>query len=84
MKKSDIIKALEQFSDEDDILLGDDLTALWQLQPRAICGKRQAYMVYTCVKQPGHDGECWCSCKDVNFIPDTPEEYAALVKLVNS
>jgi hypothetical protein len=36
------------------------------------------------VLKPGHDGKCWCSCKNVDFTPDTPEEHAEIVKEVNS
>jgi hypothetical protein len=84
MKKADIIAALKKFGDDENIILGDDLIHAYQLKPRAICGGQQAFMSYFCVEAPGHKGLCYCSCKNVEFEPETPEEIEAFIKEVNS
>ena len=67
MKKSDIIKMLEPFEDDDNIMF-DDVVGLYD--PKRICGKGQFAMPYTCVLEPGHEGQCWCKCKNIEFTPD--------------
>ena len=85
MKKSDILKALAPFGDDDNIILGEyNMKHACELKPRLVCGGTQAYMPYYCVLDPGHDGPCWCSCKNVDFIPETPEEIESFYKEVNA
>ena len=67
MKKSDIIKMLEPFDNDDEIAF-DGNPFLWQ--PEKICGERDVIMGYVCSLNPGHKGECWCRHKDIEFTPD--------------
>jgi len=67
MTKDQIIKMLEQF-DGDDHISFDGVTRLYN--PEHICGKGQKYMSYLCVLPLNHVGECFCSSKNVEFIPD--------------
>lgn len=73
MKKKNIIEALEKFNNEDEIAFEGGSTPSWgELwgEFRRVCGKGQAYMPYTCILKPGHEGECYCGCKKIEFIPD--------------
>jgi hypothetical protein len=70
MTKGQIIEFLQDFEDDDVLLIGENLTHLYQLNPRKICGGLQHGMAYFCVKEPNHTGLCYCSCKDVEFKPD--------------
>ena len=67
VKKKQIIQALAEFDDEDDLAM-DDLTHFSPFH--RICGKGQYAMPYKCVKNPGHSGECYCACKQIHFKPD--------------
>jgi hypothetical protein len=62
MKKKDLIKALENFEDDDHIVIGDESWS-WVPKIRRICGGRQYYMAYYCILEKGHDGGCYCGCK---------------------
>lgn len=75
MKKKDIVeflKTLDSLSEDEEFTLCEgELKYAWQLGiPELSCGKRQEYMPYYCVRKPNHEGECYCSCKNVDFIPD--------------
>ena len=74
MTKLEIIKSLESFSDNEQIVFADGLSHVYQLEPRSVCGGRQAYMPYYCVLKLGHSGECYCANKDVSFIKESDEE----------
>lgn len=69
MKKSEILKALESFG-EDDELVVNEIFHKWQLNISKICGKRDDTFGYWCCDKPNHEGDCWSSVKDVDFIPD--------------
>jgi hypothetical protein len=69
MKKKDVIAALEPFAGEDELTM-DDNPFLGEFS--RICGKGQYAMIYKCVLEPGHTGECYCGCKGLHFIPDPP------------
>jgi hypothetical protein len=69
MTKKEIIEALGQFNDSDQIAVRGD-PHLYPSDFAGICGKGQEYMIYKCVLPSGHAGECYCGCKDVYFIPD--------------
>ena len=69
MKKKYLIEALEKFNDDDHIIF-EDFSSSYVPKMEAVCGKGQKYMAYFCVRKPNHEGQCWCSCKDVNFDPD--------------
>jgi len=68
MRKKDVIRALALFGDEEELMLGSEplLTKFTR-----ICGRSQYAMVYKCVLEPGHKGQCFCACKRVHFTPDT-------------
>lgn len=86
MTKLDIIKALEGIDDNETITLGDRCDPIryaYELNPTIVCGAGQAYMPYFCVREKGHEGDCYCLCKNVNFTPETPEEIARIYKEIN-
>jgi len=87
MTKQDIIKALEVFSDDETISLeeydGGLITYEYQLKPAAVCGGEQAVMPYFCVRKKGHAGPCYCSCKNMEFKKESPEEIAAFFEQNN-
>lgn len=67
MKKKDIIKRLEPFDDEDEISFNGD-PHIFEIQQ--ICGRGQYGMIYKCSLPKNHEGQCYCSCKGVEFDPD--------------
>ena len=69
MKKHEIIKLLEPFSDNDEIMLGED-PHYYIPEVKAICGKGQYGMIYKCCLPVGHSGECYSALKGILFIPD--------------
>lgn len=69
MQKKQLIAALEEFDDDDHIQIGDEACSFTPKITK-ICGKRQEFMPYYCVLEPGHDGDCYCSCKLTDFTPD--------------
>lgn len=71
MIKKYLIEALSEFGDDENIALdfGDRLKTFIPKIVK-ICGKRESYTAHTCVLEPGHDGYCYCGCKDVYFEPD--------------
>lgn len=73
MKKADILKALEPFCDDDNLAI-DAPTEGSIPKFSKVCGKTQAYTVYYCLLEPGHEGSCWCGCKNVHFEPDIPRD----------
>lgn len=79
MTKRALIEALEDFADDDHIILGDEAYS-YVPSIKKICGKGQPYMVYYCTKPPGHTGNCYCPCKHVYFVPQTIEEFNALTE----
>jgi len=68
MKKKDVLAALEKFDDDDELQLSGTSTDLWGFE--VICGKTEFGMGYTCVLPKNHNGECYCACKKLHFIPD--------------
>lgn len=79
MKKKDLLELVNSLDVDDDteFMLGD-IRHAWELKPALVCGMGQAWMVYYCVKEPNHDGKCYCSIKNVYFTPETKEEIKAL------
>jgi hypothetical protein len=73
MKKKDVITALGPFADEDELTISLRGTTI---RFRRICGKGQYAMIYKCVLEPNHTGECYCGCKKLHFIPDQPNDKA--------
>ena len=69
MKKKDLIEALEKFNDDDHIIF-EDFSSSYVPKMEAVCGKTEMYTAHFCVLKPNHEGDCWCSCKQVNFDPD--------------
>ena len=69
MKKKHLIEALKDFDDEDNIILGGEAYSFVP-EITVVCGKGQEYMSYFCVRKKGHEGKCFCRCKNVDFIPD--------------
>jgi hypothetical protein len=69
MTKRILLKALESFNDEDELVLGEKA---WPYVPEisVICGKGQWLMPYYCTRKKGHEGQCYCSSKNVNFTPE--------------
>lgn len=67
MKKQHLIDALKNFKDDDNLIIGD-LTYVPNI--RIVCGGKKYHMVYYCTKLPNHEGLCYCSCKNVEFIPE--------------
>jgi hypothetical protein len=70
VKKKDLIKALEKFEDDDHIMIGDEVWS-WVPKITRICGGRQEYMPYYCIREKGHEGDCYCGCKYVDFEAET-------------
>jgi|688.fasta_scaffold1741257_2 hypothetical protein len=66
MKKKYLVEALAAFEDDDHIMIGDDALS-WVPKITKICGGRIPYMVYYCIRNKGHTGRCYCTCKDVDF-----------------
>jgi hypothetical protein len=66
MKKKYLIEALAAFEDDDHIMIGEDALP-WVPTITRICGGRAKWTGYYCVRDKGHDGDCWCSCKNVDF-----------------
>jgi hypothetical protein len=69
MKKKHLVEALENFNDDDHLIIGEDICSFVP-EIRVVCGRGQRYMAYYCVKPPNHEGECYCAIKDIDFIPD--------------
>ena len=69
MKVKDLIEELDQFPPDAHILLGEEA---WSYVPeiKMICGKSERYTVHYCVREPGHEGQCYCSHKHGYFSPD--------------
>lgn len=67
MKKKDLIAAIAEFDDEDELLFNES-PFLGEI--RRICGKGSFGMIHKCVLAPNHLGSCYCACKDVYFEPD--------------
>jgi hypothetical protein len=67
MTKSDIINKLKHFNDYDNILIGENP---FNQEFKQICGKTQNNMIYKCILKPNHNGNCYCSCKNIEFTPD--------------
>lgn len=65
MKKKKLIEALQSFEDDDNICIGDYHNYIPEI--RKICGKQDIIMGYCCCLDPGHEGDCWDSCKGVDF-----------------
>lgn len=61
---------LKEFSDDDNLILGDEIKWTYQLKPKVVCGKTVPYMPYYCVLPPNHSGKCYCSCKSIDFDPE--------------
>lgn len=69
MIKKHLIAALEEFEDDDHIVF-DEYAMPYVPKIHKVCGKRMQYMVYFCVLEPNHTGDCYCGCKNVYFKPD--------------
>ena len=66
MKKKHLIAALEEFDDEDHIMIGDDECSFVP-EITKICGGSQTYMGYYCCSKKGHSGRCYSRNKNVYF-----------------
>jgi hypothetical protein len=85
MKKSDIAHLLNEVLkdiDEDAEFMLGNVMHVYELEPHVVCGMGQAWMPYYCVREPDHEGECYCACKHVNFVAETKEEIEALYKSI--
>lgn len=69
MRKKDLIKALSGFDDNDHLMIGEDAIP-YVPKIEAICGKSEIYTAHYCVREVGHTGDCYSSCKQVDFRPD--------------
>ena len=69
MTKHDILNTIKDLPDDVNFVIGEDypIKHAYQLKIQQVCGGMQQYMPYYCMLKPGHDGQCWCSCKDVDF-----------------
>jgi hypothetical protein len=67
MKVKDIIEFLQSnHGSEEDIMINGDL----YLQTERICGTDKVKnhpCGYWCCRKPGHDGDCYCSFKNMNY-----------------
>lgn len=77
MTKRQIMKALESFGDDDNLMVGES-SALDTI--KRVCGGGQYAMPYYCIMTPGHEGKCFCGHKRVFFDPETPEEQRMFAK----
>ena len=68
MRKGQLLKALERFEDDEHVMIGE-LASSYVPTVTRICGKTAQYTAHYCVREPGHEGRCYCSCKDVDFDP---------------
>jgi hypothetical protein len=73
MTKKALLEALEPFGDDDHIVF-DGMECSYVPKVRRVCGGQQAAMPYFCTLEPGHEGQCYCSCKNVHFDRESPEE----------
>jgi hypothetical protein len=71
MTKRQLIEALAEFDDDDHIML-DDQAVPYAPRVRVICGGRQDFMPYYCVRSRGHEGRCYSASKDVWFDREVP------------
>ena len=69
MRKQAIIAALSQFSDDDELVIGE-MACSYVPRITAVCGGRQKYMPYFCIRPKGHPGKCYCSSKAVSYVPE--------------
>lgn len=68
MKKSSIIEALEEFDDDDNLVFeGNYHPITYMPKVLKVCGGTQKHMCYYCILDAGHEGDCFCACKQVNF-----------------
>ena len=44
---------------------------------QVLCNGTVEYMVYRCGNAPGHEGDCYCTCKFVDYTPEKggPTDY---------
>ena len=76
MKKRDIelllnVTLKDVDEDSEFTLCDGELKEFWHFgEPEFVCGKGQQWMPYYCVRKKDHDGDCYCSCKNVYFNPD--------------
>lgn len=79
MTKKDLIgylsDMLKDIPDDANIIVGDR-RHLWEMTPTIVCGGTQWLMPYYCIREAGHKGKCYCSCKNVEFTAESPELQA--------
>lgn len=69
MKKKDLINALAEFNDNDELAI-DDFCAGYIPDIKRVCGKTQKHTALYCGYTPGHTGLCFSYSKCMEFKPD--------------
>jgi hypothetical protein len=90
MKKKEFLNylnaVLQDVPDDANIIIdagSHSITHFGGFDVEVVCGKIQAFMPYYCVREPNHEGLCYCPCKSVNFVPDTEEQIKELYDSIN-
>ena len=67
MKKSQIIKMVEPFDDDDELSFDGEVHIFGPVEK--VCGKSDSLMGYVCCLKPGHEGQCYTRNKNLEFDP---------------